>query len=182
MAMSSHPRHPRSSGVPSRTGDKEGAQRLSSTGTVWWRDIFPRVWTVGVGMGMIGLWMGWWGHPGPREVMALAAVLWAGTSILVTLFGRSLYDVWLDGHRLIVSKDGRTVEIPLQDIMGFSESRAQKIKTIRVKLRPGSPLEEGIRFVPPLHFQAPFSEHPVIREIQERKGELAQGSETRRLR
>jgi len=177
-ALSRHrpgaPRDPRSEEEP-------GGRRLSSEGTVWWRSIFPRVWTLGVGIGMMGIWLEWWGHPAPMGLKVVGGVLWAGTSILFFLFGSTLHDVWLEDDRLVVSRGGRRLEIPLQDITGYSESRGQQIKTVKVKLRPGSPLGSGIRFLPPLRLQTPFSDHPVVREIQERKRELAGGRGSPRL-
>jgi hypothetical protein len=160
--------------VRSRT--EIGRKRLSSEGTVWWRDIFPPLWTVAVGIGMLGIWLEWWGHAVPLGLKIMGGVVWAGTSVLLALRGRSLHDVWLDGDRLYVSKGGPPREIHLRDVTGFSESRGQKLKTIKINLRPGSPLGAGIRFVPPLRFHAPFTEHPVIGEIKEQKRRLAGGS------
>ena len=167
--------------MDSRIGNTTGERRLSSTGTVWWRDIFPRVWTLGVGIGMAGIWLEWWGDPAPLGLKLAGAALWAGTSVLFSLFGRTLHDVWLKDDRLIVSRGGRRTEIPLRDITDLSETRAQKIKTVKIGLRPGSPLGSGIRFVPPLSFQPPFSDHPVVQEIRERKQRLAGGRESRQL-
>lgn len=130
---------------------------------------------------MLGIWMEWWGRPAPLELKVMGGAVWAGTSIAVSLFGRSLYDVWLEDDRLTVSRGGDRTEIPLRDVTGFSETRAQRIKSVKIELRPGSRLGSGIRFVPPLRLQAPFSDHPVIREILERKRELAGGGESRQL-
>ena len=133
------------------------------------------MWTLGVGFGMMGIWMEWWGDPAPMRLKLLGLALWAGTSVLLSLFGRTLCDVWLEEDRLVVSRGARRREVPLAEITGLSETRGQKIKTVKIKLRPGSPLGDEIRFVPPLRLQAPFSEHPVIREIEERKRALAGG-------
>lgn len=180
--MSDLSRHRSGARLEVRSGRQIGERRLSSTSTVWWRDIFPKVWTLGVGIGMLGIWLEWWGQPTPLGLKVLGGALWAGTSLLVSLFGRGLYDVWLEDDRLIVSKGGRRTEIPLRDVTGCSETRAQKIKSVKIELRAGSRLGPEIRFVPPLRLQAPFSDHPVVREIQERKRELAGGGESRQLR
>jgi len=153
--------------------------KLSSEGTVWWRNVFPPIWTTGVGIGMIGLWLEWWGEATPSELKVIGMGIWAVTSFLITLFGRSLYDVWLENDRLVVSRDGRDVAIPLADISGFSETRGQRIKSIKIKLRPGYPLGSSVRFVPHLRLQAPFSEHPVVREVKERKRQLTAGTSDR---
>jgi len=131
---------------------------------------------------MLGIWLEWWGRPVSLEFKVVGGVVWVGTSIVVSLFSRALYDVWLEDDRLIVSKGGERTEIPLRDITGFSETRAQRIKSVKIELRPGSPLGSSIRFVPPLRLQAPFSDHPVVREIRERKRDLAGGGESRQLR
>ena len=109
---------------------------------------------------MMGVWAGWWGRPEELGLKLFLLAAWAGTSILFAFFGRSLHDVWLGEDRLVVSgKDGMR-EIPLRDITGFWEARGHKVKTIKIKLRPGSPLGSGIRFVPPLSFHKPFTDHP----------------------
>jgi hypothetical protein len=122
---------------------------------------------------MLGIWMEWWGDPAPMKLKLLGLALWAGSSALFFLFGRTLCDVWLEADHLLISRGGRPEKVRLEEISGFSETRAQKIKTVKIKLRPGSVLGSEIRFVPALGFQAPFSEHPVIREIEERKRALA---------
>lgn len=141
--------------------------------TVWWRNVFPSAWTLGIGTGAIGIWLGLWGQGTSMAVKILLGGIWAGSSLLVSLLGRSLHDVWLWQDRLIVSRGDRIVEIPLKEITAVTESRGQRLKTVKLKLRPGSPYGDEIRFVPPFRLQVPFSDHPVVREIEERKRALA---------
>jgi hypothetical protein len=151
----------------------ENTEKLLSSGmTTFWRDFFPPVWTIAVGAGMLGIWLEAFGEPASLGLKLLGGALWAGTSILFSLGTRRLRHVWLRGSDLIVSSSGRRVTVPLQDVIEVSETRYQKIKTIKLVLRQGSPLGSEIRFIPPPGFQAPFTEHPVIGELRERKRQL----------
>jgi hypothetical protein len=175
------PGAPFEAGEELRSRTEIGRKKLSSESTVWWRDVFPPVWTVAVGIGMLGIWLEWWGHPVSLGLKIMGGVVWVGTSVLLALRGRSLHDVWLGGDRLYVSKGGPPREILLRDVTGFTESRGQKLKTIKINLRPGSPLGDVIRFVPPLRLHAPFTDHPVIGEITEQKQRLTATSGSARL-
>ena len=147
-------------------------RRLSSGMTSFVRDIFPKIWTLGVGAGMAGIWLELFGEPASLALKMAGVAIWAGTSILFTLTSLSLRDVWLHGSKLIVSSEGRPEEIPLEDVLEMSETRGQKVKTIKVVLRRGSAVGQTFRFIPRHAFQAPFSEHPVIGEIRERRKQL----------
>jgi hypothetical protein len=175
------PGAPFEAGEAVRSRTEIGRKKLSSESTVWWRDVFPPVWTVAVGIGMLGIWLEWWGSPTPLRLKIMGAVVWAVTSVLFALRGRLLHEVWLGKDRLYVSKGGPPREILLRDVTGLSESRGRKLKTIKINLRPGSPLGDVIRFVPPLRLHAPFTEHPVIGKIAEQKQRLPGTSGSARL-
>jgi hypothetical protein len=145
------------------------------------RETFPKIWTLGVGAGMAGIWLELFGEPASMSLKLAGVAIWAGTSILFTMTGRSLKDVWLHGSDLVVSSEGRQVRIPLEDVLEMSETRGQKVKTVKVVLRKGSAVGQSFRFIPRNAFQAPFSEHPVIGEIRERKRQLAGDSGSARL-
>jgi len=130
---------------------------------------------------MLGIWMGWFGEPASLGVKVLGGVIWAGTSILFSAWSRRLRHAWLDGSDLIVSDEGRNVRIPLTDVTGMSETRGQRVKTIKLTLRPGSRLGSNVHFIPKSRFQAPFSEHPIIGEIREEKRKLATRREKKEL-
>jgi len=155
----------------------EGTGKLLSSGmTTFWRDLFPPIWTIGVGAGMLGIWLEVVGQPAFLGLKLLGGALWAGTSILFTLGSRRLRHVWLRGSDLVISSSGRKVTVPLQDVIEVSETRGRKIKTIKLVLRRGSPLGSEIRFIPPHRLHTPFTEHPVIGELRERKRQLAGSS------
>jgi len=155
--------------------------QLSSSSTVFWRDVFPQIWTLGVGAGMAGIWFDAYGHSTSPELKILGGLMWFGTSLLMRLWSRSLKQVWLGENGLRVS-DGETERlIPLTDVIKMSETRGQKIKSIKLTLRSGSPLGSAIRFIPPMEFQAPFSTHPSIQKIEERKRMMAAGAESQAL-
>jgi len=144
-------------------------KKLSSGLTSFLRDVFPSLWTVGVGAGMLGIWLDLFGQPATLGLKVLGGIMWVGTSVLFRAKTRNLYHVWLGEDQLLVEADGRRERVPLHDVTDFSESRAQKVKTIKLTLRPGSHLGPTLRFIPSHRFQAPFFEHPIIGEIKERK-------------
>jgi hypothetical protein len=180
-------RHPGTDDESGREGDMHPTteiqgMRLSSGSTVWWRDIFPTVYSIGVGIATVGMWMEWWGRPGELGAKIAVTAIWAGSSVLFALLTRALHDVWLTDDRLIVHGAKGRFEVRFEDITGFFETRGQKIKTIKIKLRPGSPLGSSVWFAPPLKLQAPFSEHPSISAIKEQKRRLAGVSSSGRLK
>ena len=122
---------------------------------------------------MAGIWLELFGEPASMSVKILGAIIWAGTSVLFTGWSRRIHQVWLQGTDLIVSAAGRRIRVPLQDVIGISETRGQKIKTIKLSLRPGSPLGPTVHFIPASRLQAPFSEHPLIEELKDAKRALA---------
>jgi hypothetical protein len=166
-----------------KTTTQVSERRLSSGVTSFVRDVFPKIWTLGVGAGMAGIWLELFGEPEPMALKLAGVAVWAGTSILFTLTTRSLRDVWLHGSDLVVSSpsESRRVKIPVEDVLEMSETRGQKVKTVKIVLRRGSALGQSIRFIPRHAFQAPFSEHPVIGEIRERKRQLAGDAGSERL-
>ena len=130
---------------------------------------------------MLGIWFGLIGDPASLALKLLGGALWAGTSILFSLGARRLHDVWLRGSDLLVSSSGRRVAVRLQDVVEISETRVQKIKTIKLVLRQGSPLGKEIRFIPSHRLQVPFTDHPEIGELRERTRHLARSSGSREL-
>jgi len=130
---------------------------------------------------MAGIWLEWFGGPASMGLKILGAILWGGTSILFSVGSRRMREVWLDGPDLLVLTSGRWVRVPLEDVTGMTENRGQKVKTIKLTLRPGSTLGTTVRFIPLHRFQAPFTEHPLIGELKERKRLLSGGSGNRNL-
>lgn len=148
-------------------------ERLSSDATPFLKNVFPIVWTLGVGAGMVGIWLEFFGQPASIGLKILGGVFWLGTSVLFSAGSRQLHEVWVEGSNLVVRGSHRHERVPLSDVTKMTEARGQKVKTIKLHLRAGSPLGSAIRFVPRGHFQAPFSEHPVITKLKERKRLLA---------
>lgn len=150
-------------------------ERISSASTGLWRDFFPHIWTVGVGFGMLGIWFEWFGRPTPPELKLLLALLWAVTSILFKLGTRNLREVWLMDQEMVVAMDGQRVRVPLEEVTEIKETRGQKVKIIRLLLRGESRVGSEIRFIPVQRAQLPFTDHPIVREIRDRKRQIAGG-------
>ncbi len=150
-----------------------GEKRISSGATFFWRDLFPWIWTIGVGIGMLGVWYEWFGKPASMEVKLLGMALWAGTSVLFRLGTRRLQEVWLSEGEVVVLAAGRRTRIPLREVTEVRESRGQKIKTVNLRLRRPSAVGQEIRFIPVHRFQAPFTDHPVVQELRQRREGLS---------
>ena len=161
--------------IPVQAKAGSGGKRISSGATFFWKDLFPWVWTIGVGIGMLGVWYEWFGEPASMEVKLLGMALWAGTSVLFRLGTKRLQEVWLEDGEVIVLAAGRRTHIPLREVTEVRESRGQKIKTIKLRLRRPSAVGQEIRFIPVHRFQAPFTDHPVVQELREMSEELSMG-------
>ena len=158
-------------GDPMNTQNVPALERISSASTGFWKHVFPPIWTLGVGVGMLGLWFEWFGNPATTSLKLVGVALWAGTSILFRLGTRTLREVWLAGEELVVSLEGSKVRIPLTDVIGIEETRGQKLgfypdRPRRWRTRP------EIRFIPVHRSQIPFTDHPIVRLLRERKVEL----------
>lgn len=150
-------------------------ERISSAATGFWKDFFPPLWTGVVGVGMMGVWFEWFGNPASMDLKLLGVVLWAGTSMLFRLSTRKLREVWMTDREVIVSSEGRRLRIPLGEVTEIKETRGQKIKTVRLHLRGHSALGSEVRFIPVHRGHLPFTDHPVVKELRQRKGDVAVG-------
>jgi hypothetical protein len=150
-----------------------GAEKISSGFTDFLQNWFPSVFTGGLGIFLLGLWLGWFGHSFALAEKSILTVGWVVTSVILRLGTRSLRHVWLTDREILVEERGRKVGIPLEDVMEVKESRGRKVKTIRLVLRRASPLGDEVRFVPVWRGHFPFSDHPVVKEIQQKKRMLA---------
>ena len=109
------------------------------------------------------------------ELKLLGALLWAGTSILFKLGTLNLREVWMTDHEIIVSSGGHRVRVPLEEVSEIKETRGQKVKTVRLLLRGHSRLGSEVRFIPVHRGQVPFTDHPVVRQLRQRKMEVIDG-------
>jgi hypothetical protein len=143
-------------------------EKISSSMTRFLRDLFPPLWTGAFGVVMVGVWFEWFQEPTPQAQKLAVAFLWAVTSILIRLWTRSLREVWVTDQELIVTSDGHGVRVPFSAIRDIKESRGQKVKTVRLLLAEQTPVGTRIRFIPIHRFQAPFTDHPVVKELRQR--------------
>jgi hypothetical protein len=153
--------------------EKQEPKRISSLATTFWKWIFPAAWVPGAGAIAIAAWLDLLRDPLPLLGKVGILGIWAGTSVLVVLGGRLLHHVWLEDDMLIVEGSGGRIRVPLEDVRDISETRFQKVKWIKLSLRRPTALGKEIRFAAPLTLRPPFADHPVVREIRERKRLLA---------
>lgn len=154
-------------------GKEPVGEKISSGFTDFLQNWFPSVFTGGLGVLLLGLWAGWFGQSFALAEKTILTAGWVVTSIILRLGTRSLRHVWLTDREILVEERGRKIGIPLEDVVEIKESRGRKVKTIRLLLRRASPLGDEVRFVPVWHGHFPFSEHPVVKEIKQKKRMLA---------
>jgi hypothetical protein len=91
-------------------------------------------------------------------------------------FSARLKAVSLQGDHLVVSDYRSEEQIPLQHIEEVKETRLWNPKLIKLLLvRPGQWGNE-IVFIAPIRLQFVFSDHPLVRELQDMIRENRRGS------
>ena len=148
-------------------------EKISSEITGFLRNVFPSLWTGGFGFVAVGIWFEWFGQPTPEGQKLAIVALWAVISVLLPLWTRSLREVWVTDRELIVSSEGTQVRIPLTSVREIRESRGQKVKTIRILLKEETRIGSKIKFIPAHQLQAPFTDHPVVKDLRLRAAHIA---------
>lgn len=152
-------------------------ERLSSRLTPYLRTVVPLVSGVTIGVVVMVLAL-----QGPasgvptlvRQIAIPAAIL--GAAWLFRWLG-SLRDVWLDGDDVLVNVGGRRVRISLREVAQIRQSRFQKTKTITLHLTRNTPLGGKVRFAPHFALTPGWTDHPVAKELRERRERLLSGGQ-----
>jgi len=145
---------------------------ISSLSTTFWKWIFPAFWIPGMGVVAVMAWLDLLDKTLPLGGKLAIFGVWVGASTLLIGWSRALHHVWLAEDHLLVSGGGRRVRVPLEHIQEISESRFQKVKHIKVSLNQPTAIGRVFRFIAPMSFQPPFSDHPVVKEIKNRRHDL----------
>ena len=158
---------------------RQVTRRLSSRTTAVYKFGFPLLWIVGVGLVTIALWFDWINEPEPTpgEVKWIFIFAWIVGSTIVIWFSRRLRSVHLQGDHLLVSDYLTEIKMPLTELEEISETRYWNPKMITLRVRRGSWYPEQIVFLAPLAFQAPYSDHPVVRDLRRAVSESEQEHE-----
>lgn len=150
-------------------------ERISSSLTFVYRAVVPPLIIGGFGIALVTAFRvsaedG--ASPG-GGVNVMAVLAWAaGSAFLLWLTGR-LRSVFLLSDALLVSNLGRERRIPLDRIVGVTETLTTP-KLIRVEVEEVPGQREAIVFVAPFEPRIPFSTHPVVLRLRSR-AETARG-------
>lgn len=152
--------------------ERQEPKRISSLATTFWKWVLPALWVPGIGAFTVAAWLDLLRDPLPLLGKVGILGIWLGTSVLLVAGTRKLHHVWLDDDQLIVEGSRGKVRIPLEDVRDISETRFQRVKWAKVSLRRPTALGKEFRFATPLALRPPFLDHPVVKEIKERKRSL----------
>lgn len=144
-------------------------ERLSTRWTPYLRTLVPPLSAICLGLATAALVFGWADPSVPTVVRVLAGVAWPVVSWWMFKWFGSFRDVWLEQDDLLVSDGERRVRLPLREVTNIRQSRFTKTKTITLELSRNTPLGNRVRFVPHMALVANFMDHPVARELRERR-------------
>jgi len=138
---------------------------LSSRMTYFYKRIFPVVWIMAFAFLTVFLWIG--GCRGTAELKWVALISLIGGSIFLRWFAVRLKTVTLQGDHLVVSDYRSEEPVSLLEIEEVKETRLWNPQLIKLRLvRPGRWGNE-IVFIAPLGFRFVFSDHPLVKELQD---------------
>lgn len=140
---------------------------LSSRWTFFYKYVFPTVWIAGFGFGTLALWAGLMDDPeaATPEMRWVFLVTWIAGTVFILWFTRRLKRVSVEGPELVVSSDGEEVRIPLTAVAEVRETRFWSPKMIEIRLDRPVAYPDQIVFAAPMAFQWPFTDHPVVKEL-----------------
>jgi hypothetical protein len=140
--------------------------RLSSSGTTFYKVIFPAFWLTGFGVGAIAVALGV-GEPSlPVEIRVMFPVGWLFGLVLCAWLCFPLKHVSLVSGAVVVEGLRRKTTIPLSDIAAVSGSFATNPEIITVSLKQPCAFGTRIRFMPSVRFWR-FSPHPTLTMLSE---------------
>jgi len=154
-------------------------ERLSSSMTSYLRSVVPPLATVVIGVAVGALSLGYVDPTVPVALRGALLVGWLAASVGMFKWLGSLRHVWLDGDDILVDDGERRVRVPLREVTEIRQSRFRKTKTITLELSRNTPLGDRVRFVPHIALVPNFMDHPVAKELRERRSEVLHSGEHR---
>jgi hypothetical protein len=136
------------------------SQRLSSSGTFFYKYVFITLWSGGFGLGTALGFI----RSDPQRWLFL--VFWlAGTLFLWATWGRLKFvDLWDD--KLYVSNLIRDARVPLSEIEAVWQAHWPNIRVIFVRFRVKTRFGRTIFFVPPVRFRLFGDEDPIVAKLR----------------
>lgn len=140
-------------------------RRLSSTGTFFYKRIFPAIW-----FGFLGLFFSGMLFAAIREGSGFGFLLFPlgmaafGFFIMKVYVWNLVDEVWDEGDTLVVRNKGREVRIDLLNIININHTGFTNPPSVTLTLR--APCEFGriVKFSPPRRLLG-FSENPLVAEL-----------------
>jgi hypothetical protein len=138
---------------------------LSSRMTFFYKRIFPPLWIITFSVITFLVWFSGCQTDASMKWITLLGL--TGGSLFVFWYSARLKTVRLQGDNLIVS-DYRSEElIPLQQIEEVKETRIWNPKLIKLYLVRSGQWGDEIVFIAPIRLQFVFSNHPLVKELQD---------------
>jgi len=140
-------------------------QLISSSGTFFYKWVFPSIWVGFLGLFFIGFLIGVIKGSMGFGVLFFPLGMAAFGFIIMKFFVWNLVDkVWDDGDSLIVENKGRTARIDLLNIININHTCFTNPPCVTLTLRVPCEFGKYIKFSPPVRILA-FREHPVVTEL-----------------
>jgi len=157
-------------------------QRLSSTGTVFYKRAFPVFWfgLLTVFLAIVWLQPGGPGKAPPRVMLVIPLFMMGFGYVLMRRLVFDLVDeVWLDGDQVVVVQRGERIRIPLLQVMNVNATTMVNPPRVTLMLRQANArLGDAVSFVPagPRGFLSGFKPNPVAVDLIRRIDALRQRS------
>ena len=144
-------------------------RRISSRQTFWVKRVFPAFWFGTTGLGLIT------GLVATAQQRSLETLPFVAVPAVMMLFAYFLFrhlvfdlaDEVVDvGDALVVRRKGKTVTIPLADIVNVDASSFSNPPRIVLAVRTETQLGRRIAFTPKARFSLdPFAANPIVDEL-----------------
>ena len=138
-------------------------ERISSLLTFVYRAVLGPLWIGGFGVGVVSMFR----HDDVWTAVSFL-LAWVAGSAFTLSFTRRLRTVFLLPDALLVSDLGRERRIPLDRVVGVSETHFWNPKLIKVQVEEVPYRHEEIVFLAPFEPQVPFSDHSVVVRLKSR--------------
>jgi len=136
---------------------------ISSSTTFLWKFIFSGLWIAGFGYGTIASLFSDMGN----EIHIQMLLAWIiGTAMIYISVGRSK-KVILDDDFIYISNFFKSVKIPISNIYKTTDIIFFSPRIIIIHFKEPTEFGKRIHFIASLQFMGVFSQHPVIKEIQD---------------